>query len=63
LQGVSLGQGFAVVVGRSDKDVFAEFLCIRHSTETRNDRQLEQDVRHDPEGKRGYLGEPKLDCK
>jgi hypothetical protein len=42
-----------VVVGRSDKDAFAEFLCIHHSTETRNDRQLEQDVRHNPEGKRG----------
>jgi hypothetical protein len=51
LQGFSLGQGFAVVVGKSDKDAFVEFLCIHHSTETRNDWQLKQDVERDPEGK------------
>ena len=38
LQGFSLGQGFAVVVGKSNKDAFTEFLCIHHSTETWNDR-------------------------
>ena len=51
LQGFSLGQGFAVVVGKSNKDAFVEFLCIHHGTQTRNDRQLEQDVERDPEGK------------
>ena len=41
LQGFSLSQGFAVVVGKSNKNAFIEFLCIHHSAETRNDRQLE----------------------
>jgi hypothetical protein len=37
-----------VVVGKSNKDAF---VGIQHSTETRNDRQLEQDAESDPEGK------------
>jgi hypothetical protein len=48
LQGFSLGQGFTVVVSKSNKDSFVEFLCIHHSTKTRNDRQLKQDVERDP---------------
>jgi hypothetical protein len=48
LQGFSLGQGFAVVVGKSNKGSFVEFLCIHHSTETRNHRELEQNVERDP---------------
>jgi hypothetical protein len=51
LQGFSLGQGFTVVVGKSNKGAFVEFLCIYHSAETRNDRQLEQGVERNPEGK------------
>jgi hypothetical protein len=39
LQGFSLGQGFAVVVGKSNKDAYVEFLCIHHGTETRNNRE------------------------
>ena len=50
-QGFSLGQGFVVVVGKSNKGAFVEFLCIHHSTETRNDRKLKQDVERDPEDK------------
>ena len=52
LQGFSLGQGFAVVVGKSSQDGTprAEFLCIHHGTATRNDRQLEEEVERDPEG-------------
>ena len=38
LKGFSLGQGFAVVVGKSNNDAFVEFLRIHHSIETRNDR-------------------------
>jgi hypothetical protein len=70
LQGFSLRQGFAVVVRKSNKDAFVEFLRIHHSTETRNDHQLEQDVEHDLEGKitsRRKRGDTqvnqKLDCK
>jgi hypothetical protein len=48
LQGVSLGQGFC---GGSGQVAFVEFLCMHHNTETRNDRQFEQDVERDPEGK------------
>ena len=65
LQGFSLSQGFAVVVGKSNKGSFVEFLCIHHSTETRNHRELEQNVEKDAEGKivsrrkRGDTGEPK----
>jgi hypothetical protein len=47
-----------------------EFLCTHHSAETRNDRQLEQDVERDPKGKitnRRKRGDTqvnqKLDCK
>jgi hypothetical protein len=45
LQGFSLSQGFAVVVGKSSQDGTprAEFLCIHHGKATRNDRQLEED--------------------
>jgi hypothetical protein len=50
LQGFSLGQGFAVVVGKSNKNAFVEYLCIHHNTETRNVRQLKQDVERDPKG-------------
>jgi hypothetical protein len=70
LQGFSLGQGFAMVVGKSNKGAFVEFLCIHHSTETRNDRQLEQDIERDPEGKiisrrkhEDTQVNQKLDCK
>ena len=31
LQGFSLEQEFAVIVGKSNKDAFIEFLCIHHS--------------------------------
>jgi hypothetical protein len=40
-----------VVVGKSNKDAFVEFLCIHHSTEPQNDRQLEQDAKRGPEDK------------
>ena len=40
-----------MVVGKLNKDAFVEFLCIYHGTQTRNDRQLEQDVERDPKGK------------
>jgi hypothetical protein len=70
LQGFSLGQGFAVVVGKSNKNQYVEFLCIHHDSETRNHRQLEQDVQLDPEGKivsRRKRGDTqvnqKLDCQ
>ena len=70
LQGFSLGQVFAVVVGKSNKNSFVKFLCIHHSAETRNDRQLGQDIERDPEGeitsrrKRGDIQViQKLDCK
>jgi hypothetical protein len=70
LQGFSLGQGFAVVVGKSNKGSFIEFLCIHHSTETRNYRELEQNVEKDPEGrivsrrKRGDTQvNQRLDCR
>jgi hypothetical protein len=38
LQGFSLSQGFAVVVGKLNKNAFIEFLCIHYSAETRNNR-------------------------
>jgi hypothetical protein len=41
LQGLSFGQGSAVVIGKLNKGAFVEFLGIHHSTETGNDRQLE----------------------
>jgi hypothetical protein len=71
LQGFSLSQGFAVVVGKSSQDGTprAEFLCIHHGTATRNDRQLEEEVERDPEGNitsRRQRGDTqvmqKLDC-
>jgi hypothetical protein len=40
-----------VVVGKSNKNAFIEFLCIHHGAETRNDRQLEQQVERDLKGK------------
>jgi hypothetical protein len=40
-----------VLVGKPSKDAFVEFLYIDHSTETRNNRRLEQDVERDLEGK------------
>jgi hypothetical protein len=40
-----------VLVGKSNKDAFVEFLCIHHSTEPQNDRQLEQDAKRGPEDK------------
>jgi hypothetical protein len=40
-----------VVVSKSNKDAAVELLCIHHSSETRSDRQLEQDVERDLEGK------------
>jgi hypothetical protein len=33
-----------VVIGKSNKDSFVEFLCIHHGTEIRNHRELEQNV-------------------
>ena len=69
LQGFSLGQGFAMVIGKSNKG-FIEFLCIHHSTETRNYRELKQNIKKDPEGRivsRRKRGETqvnqKLDCR
>ena len=52
-----------MVVGKSNKDAFVEFLCIHHSTETRNDRQLEQDVERDPEGKITSCGDTQVNQK
>jgi hypothetical protein len=59
-----------VVVGESNRDALVEFLCIHHGRETRNDRQLEQGVERNPEGKitscrnRGDTQvNQKLDCK
>jgi hypothetical protein len=40
-----------VVVGKSNKNTFIEFLCIYHSAETRNDRQLKQQIKRDFKGK------------
>jgi len=50
LQVFALAQGFAAVVGRSDKEC-SMFHCIHHSAETRNDRGLEPRVVRDEEGK------------
>ena len=59
-----------MVVGKRIRTLSFEFLCIRHNTENRNDRQLEQDVERDPEGKitsrrkrRDTQVNQKLDCK
>jgi hypothetical protein len=58
------------VVGKSNKGSFVEFLCIHHSTETQNHRELEHNVEKDPEGrivsrrKRGDTQvNQKLDCR
>jgi hypothetical protein len=40
-QGFSLGQGFAMVVGKSNRGAFVEFLSMHHSTKIGNDCQLE----------------------
>ena len=40
-----------MVVGKSNKGSFVEFLCIHYSTETRNHRELEQNVEKDAKGK------------
>jgi hypothetical protein len=50
LQAFALGQGFAVVVGKSHSDRII-FHCIHHSPNTRNDRGLEPRVVRDEEGK------------
>jgi hypothetical protein len=50
LQAFALTQGFAVVVGRSDKDR-SVFHYIHHGAETRNDRGLEPRVEKDKDGK------------
>jgi hypothetical protein len=50
LQAFTLTQGFAVVVGKSNKDR-SIFHCIHHSAESRNDRGLEPRVMKDEEGK------------
>jgi hypothetical protein len=55
-----------VVVGRSSKDAFVEFLYIDHSTETQNNRRLEQDVERDLEGKIiscRRRGDTQVNCK
>src|SRR5947207_512763 len=41
LQAFALSQGFAVVIGKSNKDgtPFVEFLCVHHGTQSRNDRE------------------------
>ena len=44
LQGFSLSQGFAVVIGKSNKNAFIEFLYIHYSAKTRNNRQLEDQI-------------------
>jgi hypothetical protein len=49
LQAFAFIQGFAVVIGKSDKNR-AIFHCIHHSAETRNDRGLEPRVVKDKEG-------------
>ena len=49
LQAFVLAQGFAVVVGRSDKDR-SIFYCIHYSAKTRNNRGLEPRVVKDREG-------------
>jgi hypothetical protein len=52
LQGFTLGQGFAVVIGKSDKDSTpkVEFLCIHHGEASRNGRGLEEEVQKDSSG-------------
>jgi hypothetical protein len=50
LQAFALYQGFAVVVGKSNKDR-SIFHCIHHSAESRNNRGLEPRVVRDEEGK------------
>jgi len=71
LQAFALSQGFAVVIGKSNKDgtPFVEFLCVHHGTQSRNDRELEEEVERDPEGNitsRRQRGDTqmiqKLDC-
>jgi hypothetical protein len=50
LQAFALTQGFAVVVGKSDKE-HSIFHCIHHSAETRNDTGLKPCVIRDEESK------------
>jgi hypothetical protein len=52
LQGFALGQGFAVVIGKSNKSNTprVEFLCIHHDCASRNDRGLKEEVQKDSSG-------------
>src|SRR5436305_747874 len=49
LQAFALGQGFAVVTSRVYREGTPrwQFRCIHHSSSTRNDRKLEQEVERD----------------
>ena len=53
LQAFALGQGFAVVTGKVNRQGTPrwQFRCIHRSTKTRNDRQLEQEVQRDLDNK------------
>ena len=46
LQGFALGQGFSVVIGKSNKDstLKVEFLYIHHGCASRNNRRLKEEV-------------------
>jgi hypothetical protein len=53
LQALAIGQGFAVVTGKVNRQGTPrwQFRCIHHSTKTRNNRQLEDEVERDVENK------------
>jgi hypothetical protein len=52
LQGFALGQGFAVVIGKSNKGSTpkVEFRCIHHGCASRSHRELEEEVQKDSSG-------------
>jgi hypothetical protein len=52
LQDFALGQGFAVVIGKSNKDSTpkVEFLYIHYGCVSRNDRGLEEEVQKNSSG-------------
>jgi len=51
LQAYALGQGFAIIKGKSwSAAPQRQYFCIHHGSKTRNDRRLEEVVERDSEG-------------
>jgi len=71
LQAFALGQGFAVVTDKVNRDRTPrwQFRCIHHSSRTQNHRKLEQEVEKDNKNailtnrKRDGRVQQKLDCQ